>query len=75
MTKHTNTHYAIKEGGIQDTCGLIDEGDVIDYLGRTGLSMHYYCPLCGELMEVHPYDEDDYPTEDVVEFADPPKEE
>ena len=55
MTKHTNTHYAIKWGGIQDTCNE----DIIDYLGRTGLSMHYYCPLCGELMEVHPYDEEE----------------
>ena len=66
-----HSHYAIRAGGIQDTCNE----DIIDYLGRTGLSMHYYCPLCGELMEVHPYDEDDYPTEDVVEFADPSKEE
>ena len=50
----THTHYGINATG-QDICNF----DIIDYLGQTGLSMHYYCPLCGELMEVHPYDEEE----------------
>jgi uncharacterized Zn finger protein len=61
MAKYTSRYYLIDEDfGYHECCAPSKELDkILDAMGDSGLSPTYHCPMCGEFVEIHRYEDEE----------------
>lgn len=58
MAKYTPRYYLLDDEGHHECCTPSESLDiVIDAMGFSKLSPTYYCPMCGEFVEIHKYED------------------
>ncbi len=62
MAKYTPRYYLLHSGTspFYECCTPSEELDrLIDAMGDSGLSPTYYCPMCGEFVEIYKYEDEE----------------